>query len=276
MSVLDALRDLRWRASRQARRPLGERFLAPFHGARTLEIGGPSAVFSAGGPVPLYACSRSVDNVQFATSTAWHDLAGAVDFAPDGVVLGEQHIVEGAALPGVEDATYDAICHSHVIEHLANPLLALEAWRRVTRPGGHLLVIAPHREGTFDRHRPVTPLGHMVEDRARGVGEDDLTHLDETLALHDHRRDVAQDRSVWEAERRDNAATRLLHHHVFDTASLLALLDRAGLRLLACEARRPHDIYVLGQFPDHGECVDNAGFLAERHASPFRSDRERG
>jgi hypothetical protein len=63
----------------------------------------------------------------------------------------------------------------------------------------------------------------------------------------------------------------VLHHHVFTTPSLLALLDHAGLELLACETRHPHDIYVLARFA--ARPADNTTFLGAARRSPFRTDR---
>jgi SAM-dependent methyltransferase len=276
VGFLDVLRTTRWRAAGHLTRPLGAAFTTPLQGARAVEIGGPSAVFGAAGLLPVYARAAAVDNVQFAAATAWHDLSGQDSFAPEGPRIGTQHLVDGAHLSGLPDGAYDAVLSSLVIEHLADPLGGLAAWRRVTRPGGHLLMVAPHHEGTFDRRRPVTTLQHMVEDHAALRGEDDLTHLDETLLLHDHRRDVPQDRAAWEAERRDNISSRVLHHHVFSTPSLLALLDHAGIELLACETRFPHDIYVLGRFPAADDPrPDNGAILSVARRGPFRTDRVR-
>ena len=70
---------------------------------------------------------------------------------------------------------------SHVLEHLANPLGALAEWRRVVGAGGHILLIVPQREGTFDHRRPVTKLEHLRADARELTGEDDLTHLPEIL-----------------------------------------------------------------------------------------------
>jgi len=272
MGVTHALRTARWRAAGHFSRPLDTAFTAPLRDAAVLEIGGPTQAFGGAGLVPVYPVAATVDNAQFAARTAWHDLDAVTGFAPDGVRLGRQWIVEGGALDDIPAAAYDAVVCSHVIEHLADPIGSLAAWRRVTRPGGHLLLVAPHRDGTFDRRRPVTPLEHLIADHAAHVGEDDLTHLDETLALHDFALDVQQERGVWEAARRANGETRLLHHHVFSTPSLLALLDHAMLELVAAETRFPHDIYVLARFAD---APDNRAFLAQRRPSPFPTDRRR-
>jgi SAM-dependent methyltransferase len=276
MGLLGKVRELRWRAAGHYSRILPPEFLAPLHGACALEIGGPSAVFGAAGLLRAYDACASVDNVQFQARTTWHELEPEAAFRPDGRPIGRQLIIDDVELASVPDGAYEATLSSHVIEHFANPLRALAAWRRVCVPEAHVLMVAPHMAGTFDRRRAVTALGHMIADFERGVGEDDLTHLEETLRLHDHRRDTrCADRAGWEAARRDNVNTRLLHHHVFTTPSLLGLLDRAGLQLLAVETRFPHDIYVLGRFARPGNPPDNAAFLATRRPSPFRVDRVR-
>ena len=109
------------------------------------------------------------------------------------------------------------------------------------------------------------------------MGEEDLTHLEETLALHDRSRDAEpHDQEVWAAARRDNVRTRVLHHHVFTTDSLLAVLDHAGIALLDVEVRYPHDIYVLGRFtrsrPDNSALRGPAA--PWRASSPFAVDRQ--
>jgi SAM-dependent methyltransferase len=276
MGLSGKLREVRGRLSGDFSRPLADAFSAPLAGGRALEIGGPSALFAAGGLLPVYPRVASVDGVQFSAQTIWHSLDDERGYEPEGTRLGELHVIDGVDLESLADGSYDAVISSHVIEHIANPLRALAAWRRVSAPGGHLLMVAPHMSGTFDHRRPLTPLGHMIEDRDRGLGEDDLTHLEETLTLHDRDRDVdSVAPEAWAQSRRENVKTRMLHHHTFTTPSLLALLDEAGLELLCAETRRPHDIYVLGRWPAAAGRADNAAFLAERRPSPFRADRGR-
>lgn len=274
MGVREKLTELRWRAAGHYSRPLPGEFIEPLRGGRALEVGGPSALFRAGGLLPIYPVLAAVDGVQWATDTAWHSLDRELGYLPEGTRTGELHVVDGVDPVNLPDDSYDVVMSSHVLEHIADPLRALAAWRRVTRVDGHLLIVAPHMAGTFDHRRPITPLAHVVEDHERGVGEDDLTHLDETLRLHDRTRDgETGSHEQWAARRRENASTRLLHHHTFTTPSLLALLDYAGLELLAAETRFPHDIYVLGRWPAADERAQNAAFLATPRSSPFRVDR---
>jgi SAM-dependent methyltransferase len=274
MGVSEKLIELRWRAAGHFTRPLPQSFLQPLTGVRGLEIGGPSGLFAAGGLVPVYPLMGSVDGVQWSAETAWHELDPDDGYRPDGVRRGELHVLDGLDLPTLPDDSYGVVLSSHVLEHLANPLRALAAWRRVTHPGGYLLIVAPHMQGTFDHRRPLTTLTHMVEDFKRGTREDDLTHLEESLELHDRERDGdASDGQTWARQRRRNPATRLLHHHTFTTRSLLELLDYAGLELLAAETRFPHDIYAIGRWPAAAARPDNREFLATRRPSPFRVDR---
>jgi SAM-dependent methyltransferase len=240
---------------------------------RGLEVGGPSVVFSRSGLLPLYEVLASVNGVQWSASTTWHELDPRHGYRPEGVRTGELHLLDDVGLGDLGDGSYDLVFSSHVLEHIANPLRALAAWRRVTRADGYMLIVAPHMQGTFDHARSLTPLAHMVEDFEREVDEDDLTHLDETLRLHDRTRDVVIDEESWARERSENPRTRLLHHHTFTTPSLLALLDYAGLELLAAETRFPHDIYAMGRWPANAEPPDNEQFLASPHSTPFRADR---
>lgn len=79
---------------------------------------------------------------------------------------------DAAALPLPANAT-DFVLHSHVWEHLPNPLAALEEWVRVTKHGGFIFAIVPKRNAApADLHRPVTSLAELI-DRHR--------HPEETL-----------------------------------------------------------------------------------------------
>ena len=276
MGLAGKLRELRIRASGDQTRRLPEAFYADTEGCRQgLEIGGPSALFGAQGVLPLYPKLESVDCVQWATTTFWHELDPSAGFAPEGHRTGELYILDDVALATLPAEHYDIVFSSHVIEHIANPLGALAAWRRITVSGGYVLIVAPHMAGTFDRRRALTPLEHMVADYEQMVGEDDLTHVDEAIALHDRRRDIFPfDADQLAAQFRDNANTRFLHHHTFTTLSLGALLGHAGLEVLAAEARLPHDIYMLARWPSPDGGGDSAAVLTDAAArSPFGVDR---
>ena len=70
---------------------------------------------------------------------------------------------DAADIP-LPDGSTDFVLHSHVWEHLPNPLIALDEWVRITRSGGYLFVIVPKRDAAAsDKDRPVTPLLSIVQ-----------------------------------------------------------------------------------------------------------------
>jgi SAM-dependent methyltransferase len=80
-------------------------------------------------------------------------------------------IAPGDDLP-FEDESQDFVVSSHVLEHFPDPIAALLEWYRVTRPGGVIYMIVPHKERTFDRDRERTTLEHLVADHKQGAVTD--------------------------------------------------------------------------------------------------------
>lgn len=247
-----------------------------------LEVGGPSSVFRRRrGLLPVYPLVRKLDNCLFSGNTVWKSAA------PTGRTFrydrfrprGQQYIAEATRLEGIADQQYDFILSSHMLEHCANPLGALRELLRVTRDGGTLLFLLPHREGTFDHRRPVTPLEHLREDEAANIGEDDNTHIEEVLALHDFSRDPGSGTpEAFRARCMQNAENRCIHHHVFNTRVAVDMLDHVGLQLLAVETALPFHIILLAQKPAPGTNPDNRSFTGAvpdwLRMSVFSSDRE--
>jgi SAM-dependent methyltransferase len=209
-------------------------------GAVALEPGGPSGLFGARGLIPVYLRLSALDTLDYAERTLWSYPANL------GIEPRTRLIAEAGRLSGVPDDAYDAVLASHVLEHLANPLGALAEWRRVVRPGGHILLIVPDREGTFDHRRQLTSLAHLREDAERDIGEGDLTHLPEILELHDLARDPgAGTRESFERRCRENLEHRAMHHHVFDPDTVVEVCGAAGLEVLVLTVWRPFHIVCL-------------------------------
>ena len=97
-------------------------------GRRLLDIG-------AG---PGYFCRIALDE-------GWD--AEGVEISARAVEIGRDRLgVSYIDLEAVPTASVDVVCCRHVIEHVADPLGLLRALRRVLKPGGVLVVHAPHRE----------------------------------------------------------------------------------------------------------------------------------
>jgi hypothetical protein len=247
---------------------------------RALEIGGPSQLFSVDGFLPLYRDVASLDNVNFSERTIWEGTIEAGNtfvFNPKRSP-GRQFIAEASSLTDIATGSYEALISSHTLEHAANALATLREWMRVMTDDGVLVLVLPHKDGTFDHRRPVTTLAHLVEDDRAAVDERDQTHLAEILALHDLSRDnAAGTPEAFEARSRLNYENRCLHHHVFDTALVIQMLDAVGLQLCHVEAFPIHHIAVAARKLPRGSAPDNRSFMARdaayRRSSPFPSDR---
>ena len=230
-------------------------------GGRGIEIGGPSAIFRARNVIPLYEVVSSLDASNFAAETLWQSNLGEGDpyeYAA-GKPPGRRYIREATDLHGIGDRAYDFVFASHVIEHVANPLKALAEWSRIVREDGSIVLVVPHRDGTFDHRRPVTRLEHLIADEANAVTEDDKTHLEEWLALVDLER--APEAKPFEAFRERslrNLDNRGIHHHVFDASLVIQMVDRAGLQIISVDHAAPFHILLIAR---KSRSVDNSRFL---------------
>jgi SAM-dependent methyltransferase len=227
-----------------------------------LEFGGPSSIFSANHLIPIYSIAASIDNCNFAEKTLWTTDTGVCKFGPR---LGKQLIMEASDPSGIADDSYDFVVASHVLEHLANPLRALMEWKRIVRPSGTVLLVLPHKPHTFDHRRPFTTFNHIQADFQANVSEEDLTHRNEIIALHDLDLDPAAG-SLWHFQQRclQNASNRAMHHHVFSPQVLAQMVIFLEMELVNLVVERPHHIIVLARKPRPHETTavasDNTSF----------------
>jgi SAM-dependent methyltransferase len=82
-------------------------------------------------------------------------------------------VASGDELPFAE-ASADFVFASHVIEHIPDPISALLEWQRVARR--YVVLIVPHRDRTFDRERPLTPVDELLERHRTGFSSDEDRH----------------------------------------------------------------------------------------------------
>lgn len=82
-------------------------------------------------------------------------------------------VAPGDALP-FADGSVDYVFASHVIEHFPDPIRALQEWLRVARR--YVVLVVPHRDRTFDRDRPVTPVDELVRRHEQGFSSEEDEH----------------------------------------------------------------------------------------------------
>jgi len=228
-----------------------------------LEIGGPSRHFRWNGLFPVYEVALRIDNCNFSHQTTWEGSIseGATFFFHERRSPGNQYIADATNLSQIPSEHYDFVLSSHTIEHIANPLQALSEWKRVLKHEGLLALVVPHKDGTFDHHRPVTSLLHLIQDFEQKTTEEDLTHLDEILAMHDLAMDPsAGDFQTFQQRSEKNFENRCLHHHAFDTRLAIKMMHHVSMQILAVEVFRPCDIWIIAQKPGRDGQVQNDPF----------------
>lgn len=217
-------------------------------GKSGLEIGGPSPVFGEGGIIPIYSIIKNLDGCNFSDNTVWEGkIKEGKQFKYDGR-CGYQFISDTVDLSAIKSGSYQFILASHVLEHIANPLKALSEWLRVLKDRGILLLILPDKEYTFDHKRSVTTLQHLIEDFQNDIKEDDLTHLDEIMKLHDFNlHNPTGDVESFRKRSINNYENRCLHQHVFDSKLIMELFDYFNIELISSETFPPYHIIFLGR-----------------------------
>ena len=238
-----------WRRVKPPRAKCGRLLPSLLAGKRGLEIAGPSLFFRANGLFPVYAHVGSLDNVNYSAQTIWQGEVKAGEYRFDPArPAGRQWISDASQLEAVADASYDFVCNCHVLEHLADPLRALREWQRVLVPAGVLVLALPRHSATFDHLRPMTTLQHLIADNEAARTEDDATHFDEIIRLHDLSREMV---AITPHEFRErilrNAEFRSAHHHVFDQALTAQMLQHVGFELLVVEDVFPDSVVALAR-----------------------------
>jgi SAM-dependent methyltransferase len=220
--------------------------ISVFQDKKGIEIGGPSLRF--GYYVPIYKVIKNLDGVNFDKKTLWNiSSEGKKNFSYYRNRKGKQYIKEGTDLKSIKTNTYDFVLCSHVLEHIANPLKAINEWKRIIKEHGHMLIILPNPLKNFDHKRPETKFTHILEDFKNNVLEDDLTHLDEILELHDIKRDPdAGNFESFKKRSMENFSNRGLHQHVFSINLIKAILTYAKLSIIEKEVTDT-DIIILAQ-----------------------------
>lgn len=232
---------------RQGRIPNFSYVSTLFRAKNGLEVGGPSGVFKNGGFVPIYKVINELDGCNFSNSTLWEGTieSGRNYYYYEGK-SGTQFILEATDLNNIANEKYDFIISSNCLEHVANPLKAMQEWIRVIKNNGIILLVLPNKKYCFDHRRPTTTFAHILADFQNNTREDDLTHLDEILELHDLAMDKpAGNKEQFRARSLKNFENRALHHHVFSMSLLEEIFNYFGLEILLSHEGR--ELIIIGK-----------------------------
>jgi SAM-dependent methyltransferase len=243
-----------------------------------IEFGGPSNIFSPKGLLPLYPVVKGLDNCNYSSRTLWEgEIKQGYSYNYFEGKTGYQYVLDTGEFANIQSEKYDFVLGSHIIEHFANPIKAILEWKRILKTDGILIVVIPHKEGTFDNKRTVTKLSHLIDDYKKNTGEDDLTHIEEILELHDLNSDnEAGTRQQFKERSLKNYENRCLHHHVFNTQLAANLINYIGLQIIKVEPVLPCHIIVTAKKSSRFDNEELLSFLEKGDfRSYFKSDKSK-
>lgn len=165
-------------------------------------------------PLPAWANVRYVDRMDVAGLRAHYPELAQWNLVPIDI------IDDGEKLGTFKEASEDFVVASHLIEHTQDPIGSIKNWLRVLKPGGVLYLGVPHKEFTFDKDRPLTPLEHIVRDHAEGPQNSRRGHYEEWTRLVDKVKEEDCAKRAAELEARDYS----IHFHVWTEFEFLELM----------------------------------------------------
>lgn len=187
------------------------------HNKYGVEIGGPSSTGTR-----IYENANGLDNVIFSKNTIWSNHGATYKYYKD--KQGKVIINDAVNITLVQNDQYDFCFSSHSLEHIANPLKAINEWLRIIKSKGHLIIIVPEKSKCFDHKRSYSKFATLLSQYEKNVGEDDLSTLPEILRNHDLSMDpAAGDFASFTKRSLDNINNRCLHHYVYNDELLMEI-----------------------------------------------------
>jgi SAM-dependent methyltransferase len=182
-----------------------------------VEIGGPSPLATN-----IYENANSIDNIIFSKNTIWSNHTDIYNYYKN--KTGNVIINDTVNISHVKNDCYDFCLSCHSLEHIANPLKAINEWLRIIKNNGHIIIIVPEKSFCFDHKRNYSKFSTLLLQYEKNVGEDDLSTLPEILLNHDLNMDPpAGDLGAFTKRSLDNFNNRCLHHYVYNDELLLAI-----------------------------------------------------
>ena len=184
-----------------------------------IEIGGPSPTGNI-----LYQNATTIDNVIFSKNTIWSSHTDEYNYYDN--KQGKVIINDAVNISLVQNESYDFCFSSHSLEHIANPLKAINEWLRIIKKGGYIIIIVPEKSICFDHKRNYSKFSTLLSQYEKNVGEEDLSTLPEILMYHDLIMDSPAGNLEEFAKRSlDNFNNRCLHHYVYNDELLMEICD---------------------------------------------------
>jgi SAM-dependent methyltransferase len=131
---------------------------------------------------------------------------------------------DGAQLASFTDTSLDFVIANHMLEHVEDPIAAIQHQLRVLRPGGVLYLTLPDARQSFDAPRKRTTTEHLLQDHRDGPQVSRREHYEECARFIEGYRGE----SVGDRVREMEAQCLRPHFHVWEPvtfAGFLATID---------------------------------------------------
>jgi len=214
-----------------------------------LEIGGPSSFFNLKSYFPVYVFAKRIDGINYSNETVWEGkIEEGLNYKYLGRKKGYQFICEASDLKDIKINNYDFLLSCHSLEHIANPIKTLKNGYDVLKKEGKIILVLPDKDFTFDHKRPYTTFEHLRQDFNTETDENDTTHFEEVIQLHDIAKDSYLN-SVDEliSRTKDNFSNRCIHHHVYSLELLSELLIYCGFKVTYQQKANPFHLVIIGE-----------------------------
>jgi predicted SAM-dependent methyltransferase len=186
----------------------------------------------------LYRPQRVPDgaHVRYVDHAGGDDL---YDIYPDHDWVQPPDVVDEAEhLREFEDESLDFVIANHVLEHVEDPIAALDTFMRVLRPGGIVFITLPDARHSFDQNRERTTVEHVLRDHREGPEVSRRRHYEEWAQFIEG---IQGEQAI--ATRADEfaAAEERNHFHVWEPDTFLELLFALDLpvQIEAVQATEP-------------------------------------
>lgn len=171
--------------------------------------------------LPRGARIRYVDHLDEAGLRAVH-----TDTLREGRPLVVPDVVDdGARLELFADASVDFVVANHMLEHVEDPVAALQHQLRVLRPGGILYLSLPDARESFDAPRGRTTVAHLLRDHDDGPQVSRREHYEECAEHIEGHKGEAVSRRADEMD----AEGLHPHFHVWEPITFAAFLAAIDL-----------------------------------------------
>lgn len=192
---------------------------------------------------PLDISSSKISRIQYVDRMSVKNLRNHYPDLKNFKLVNVDILDDATTLKTIPDESLDFIIANHLIEHIANPILALENWYKKLKVGGILYMAVPDMRKTFDKKRTLTSIEHIVNDyevSEKELKKRNISHFYEWSRLVNGTTEKNVEKEVKNLIKIDYS----IHYHTFIFESMLKFLkylrERLGIHYKVIDYSHTH------------------------------------